>query len=306
MLSFKQERRSELFRLLGDLPPVTKDPIPAKLVLEEEREGYVLEKLVLYLNGAEPVPAYFVKPKHIEGPTPVILYNHAHGGLYEVGKDELLNGTDYLQQPSYAVELTKMGFSALCIDMWGFGDRYGHGKTESEYFKEMLWNGQVLWGMMVYDSLQAARYLASRPDVDAERIGTLGISMGSTMAWWVAALEPRIKVCVDMCCMTDFHSLIETRRLDAHGVYYYVPGLLKHFTTAQINALIAPRPHLSLNGIYDTLTPPGGLEKIDKELRGVYAEEGAPEAWEMKSYGVGHRETPEMRCEIIRFLHKWL
>jgi cephalosporin-C deacetylase-like acetyl esterase len=244
MLSYKHERRAELFGLLGDLPPFTNDPISAKSLLEEEREGYVLEKLVLYLNGTEPVPAYFVKPKHIDGPSPVILFNHSHGGQYQVGKDELLNGAVYLQQPSYAVELAKMEVSALCIDMWGFGDRYGNGKTESEYFKEMLWNGQVLWGMMVYDSLQAVRYLASRPDVDAERIGTLGISMGSTMAWWVAALEPRVKVCVDLCCMTDFHSLIETRRLDAHGVYYYVPGLLKHFTTAQINALIAPRAHL--------------------------------------------------------------
>jgi hypothetical protein len=58
--------------------------------------------------------------------------------------------------------------------------------------------------------------------------------------------------------------------------------------------------------IYDTLTPPGGLEKIDRELREVYAEAGAAEAWEMKTYGVGHRETPEMRYEIIRFLQKWL
>ena len=53
---------------------------------------------------------------------------------------------------------------------------------ESEVFMEMLWKDQVLWGMMVYDSLRAVDYPTDCPDVDAARIGTLGISMGSTMA----------------------------------------------------------------------------------------------------------------------------
>ena len=52
---------------------------------------------------------------------------------------------------------------------------------------------------MVYDSLKAVDYLLTRPDVDGNRIATLGMSMGSTMAWWVTALEPRVKVCVDIC-----------------------------------------------------------------------------------------------------------
>ena len=57
---------------------------------------------------------------------------------------------------------------------------------------------------MVYDSIKAIDYLLTRPDVDGSRIATLGISMGSTMAWWVAALDPRVKVCIDICCLTDF------------------------------------------------------------------------------------------------------
>ena len=65
--------------------------------------------------------------------------------------------------------------------------------------------------------------------------------MGSTMAWWLAALDERVKVTVDICCLTDFQTLMPRRIFPAHGVYYFVPGLLKKFTTAQINALIAPR-----------------------------------------------------------------
>ncbi len=298
-----ENQRKMLYGLLGDLPPRDR-PISAQLVAREERDGYLLEKLVLDLNGFEPVPAYFVRPQQGDGPFPVILYNHAHGGNYVLGKDELIAGRAGLQDPPYADVLTADGYAALCIDTWLFGER--RGRTESELFKEMLWQGRVLWGGMVYDSLRAVDYLASRPDVDATRIGTLGISMGSTMAWWTAALDPRVKVCVDLCCLTDYQALIETRGLDGHGLYYFVPSLLKHFTTAQINALIAPRAHLGLAGNYDGLTPPAGLERIDRELQQVYAAAGAPDAWELQRYETGHFETAQMRAEIMAYLRRWL
>jgi hypothetical protein len=100
--------------------------------------------------------------------------------------------------------------------------------------------------------------------------------------------------------------LISTRGLDCHNVYYYVPSLLKHFTTSQINALIAPRPHLSLAGNFDPLTPPAGLDKIDDELRQAYQEAGSPSAWRLLRYNTGHFETAAMRMEICSFLDRWL
>lgn len=300
----KQSRREQLYSLLGDLPQCSSTP-SAQKIITEEHENYILEKLVLDLNGIEAVPAYFVKPKEIKGKLPVILFNHSHGGFYDLGKNELINPhSTYLCSPCYAQQLTQMGYGALCIDAWAFGER--RGRTESEIFKEMLWTGRVMWGMMVYDSLRAIDYLVSRPDVDSSRIGTLGLSMGSTMAWWVAALDERIKVCVDLCCLTDFHTLIKSRGLDGHGIYYYVPKLLKYFTTAQINALIAPRAHLGLAGNYDRLTPPAGLDLIDKELKKVYEEENTADAWKLLRYDTGHFENEAMRVEIISFLKKWL
>jgi dienelactone hydrolase len=159
---------------------------------------------------------------------------------------------------------------------------------------------------MVYDTLRATDYLASRPDVDAARIGTMGMSMGSTMAWWHAALDARVAVCVDICCLTDFDALVETDGLDRHGLYYYVPGLRKHFATADINALIAPRPHLSLAGVRDPLTPPAGLDRVDAALARAYAEAGAPQAWRLSRHDVCHVETPAMRAEARQWLARWL
>ncbi len=296
-------RRELLYELLGDLPDRER-PVRARLIGEEKRDGYVLERLELELNGIEPVPAYFAKPTRDSGPYPVVLFNHSHGGGYDIGKKEFIDGRSYLQPAPYAEVLTGLGWAGLCIDSWVFGER-SH-TSESDMFKAMLWQGRVLWGMMVFDSLQAIDYLVQRPDVDPGRVATLGISMGSTMAWWVAALDERIKVTVDICCQTEFHTLLRENGLRYHGIYYYVPGLLKHFTTADINALIAPRPHLALAGLRDELTPVEGLDIIDRELKKVYSDLGVPENWRLLRYDTGHQETPEGRQEIVAFLHEHL
>lgn len=299
------EGREKLIGLLGDLPKCSRGTVDARLIDTEDFGAFTLEKLTLDLNGIEPVPAFFAKPKGAEGKLPVVLFSHSHGGFYHNGKNELLNGAEYLKKPSYAEALTREGYAALCIDAWCFGER--RGRTESQIFKEMLWNGRVLFGMMTYDSMRAVDYLFTRDDVDSSSIAAMGISMGGLTSWWVTALDTRIKVCIDICSLTDFHTLIEQNGLDYHGIYYYVPGLLKHFTTAGINALIAPRPHLSLGGRYDPLVPYAGSLKIDKELKEVYKSFGAREgAWQMKTYPCGHLETTEMRQEALSFLRMWL
>jgi hypothetical protein len=295
--------RRLLYKLLGDLPP-RRRKIAARTLSRQARPGYILEELELDLNGVEPVPAWFVRPRDAHGRMPAVLYNHAHGGDYKLGKDELIRGRRELQEPPYAEAFAARGYCALCLDTWVFGERAR--RTELDVFKEMLWQGRVLWGMMVYDSLRGIDYLISRPEVDASRIATLGLSMGSTMAWWVAALDQRVKVCVDICCLTEFQALIEAGNLQGHGVYYFVPSLLKRFTTAQINALIAPRAHLSLAGNRDALTPVAGLERIDRELQKVYAALGRPDNWKLLRYDAGHQETPEGRREVLEFLREKL
>ncbi len=302
-LTPKEQERKQLYELLGRLPDRNR-PISVKVVSTEEKEGVILQKLLLDINGLEMVPAYLSKPKDVTGRLPVVLFNHSHFGQYEVGKNEFILGRKEMQSPPYAIALAKEGYAGLCIDSWGFGERSG--RPEVDLFKEMLWQGQVMFGMMVYDNLRALDYLLGREDIDPDRVATMGMSMGSTMAWWLGALDERIKVVVDLNCLTDFHTLVEKGDLRLHGIYYYVPDLLNHFTTSSINALIAPRPHLGLAGKFDPLTPLEGLEIIDKELKAVYAAEGAPEAWKLKIYDVGHEETEEMREDILQFLREWL
>ena len=304
--AFQQRRRKELWSLLGDLPWEHR-PGPAKLVSTEKHEGYTLERLVLDLNGQEPVPALLLIPDKRQERAPGMLYIHWHAGMYGLGKEQLVRGVE--QQPAYAPLCAGKGIVTLAIDSWCFGERQhetdGH-TGEEDAFKLMLWRGQVLYGMMLFDELRALDYLAGRAEVDPERLGVFGMSMGATKAWWLAALDQRVRLCMDACCLTDYEELIKAHSLKEHGIYYYVPSLLKHFQTAQINELIVPRAHLSVNGRLDVLTPPAGVEKIREYLLPLYREHGKEQDCRIELFDCKHVELPEMRKLILEWMDRYL
>jgi hypothetical protein len=301
----QQRRRQELWGLLGDLP--LHRPATARRLHTEAGPGYTLEHLELDLNGIEPVPALLLVPEKRPRPAPALLYIHAHGDNYDLGKEELMTGLDVLAP--YAPVCAEKGLVTLAIDSWCFSGRKHQPdgrRGEHDAFKRMLWHGQVLWGMMLFDEVQAITYLAGRPEVDSQRIGVFGLSMGSTKAWWLAALDLRVRLCVNLCCLTDYEELIHIDNLSGHGVYYYVPGLLKHFQAHEICELIVPRPHLSLNGRRDLLTPPAGVQRIRDHLLPLYRRYGRGEDCRIELFDCGHEETPEMRTLVFQWLDEHL
>lgn len=295
--------RQDLWSAMGELP-ASKGMVQVKKLSVEETETFYLERLILDLNGYEPVPAIFIRPKRGEAPFPAVIFNHSHGGLFEIGKQELVDGCAYMLDRGYAYDLAEAGIASLSIDHMCFEER--RGRTESAVYKQLIWDGYYMWAWMVFDSIRALDYLCARADVDASRIATIGMSMGSCMAQWLAALDERVKVCIDICCLTNFDVFAEEKRYDQHGVYYYIPGMKKKFTTAQLNALIAPRAHLSLIGRDDPHTPARGVDRDEAELRAVYEAMGVPKNWELLRYPVGHIETFEMRFDAMRFLKAML
>jgi len=159
---------------------------------------------------------------------------------------------------------------------------------------------------MMFDEFRAMDYLASRAEVDGSRLGVLGMSMGATKAWWLAALDPRVKLCMDVCCLTDFEELIGTKHLQDHGIFYYVPSLLKHFQTADINELIVPRARLSVNGRLDPLTPPAGVEKVRDHLLPLYREHGKESDCHIELFDCAHVELPQMRTLVLHWMDQYL
>jgi dienelactone hydrolase len=300
--------RSELWHLLGDLPERPKVP-PVRILKREDRGAYSLEKFEFDNGAGAIVPGYLLLPKNLTGKVPAILYCHWHGGDYDIGKEELFRNdkTFRLTGPTLALR----GFAVIAIDSYCFGERNGKGPQgaddkasagEMTASKYELWMGRSLWGMILRDDLMALDYLASRPEVDTERIGVTGMSMGATRSWWLMALDERIKTGVAVACLTRYQNLIAHQGLKYHGIYYFVPGMLKHFDTEAVVALAAPRPLLCMNGELDGGSPTDGIRVIEQKVKPIYTIYGQESAFDSTVYpSIGHEYLPEMWERTLRW-----
>jgi len=263
-----------------------------------------IERLSFETERGEFVRGIVTRPAHADQPLPAILYGHAHGGRYDIGASELVDGRPELLSPLGPV-LAEAGFVTLAIDMPTFGER--RDTTESAAAKAALWYGRSLFGAMLSDQAAALAYLASRSDVDARRIGAFGLSMGSMLSYWLAAVEPRIAAVAHLCCFADFASMVASGAHDGHGFYLVVPGLLNEISTGAIAGLVAPRPQLICVGDRDKLTPAAALDRAWEEASGAYAEAGAGDAITLvRVPDVGHEETREMRDAVLKFFKRTL
>lgn len=295
-------RRGDLLRLLGPLPTCEGPPRGEPIATEAKPHARV-ERWRLSLNRIEPVPALLLLPLDRE-PRGVVLYCHAHGHNFAIGKEELLVGRPALHAPPYGEVLPRLGFAVLAIDHWCFGERAQ--RSERALVKQLLWDGHSLWGYRVSDSLAALAWLAAQPRFAGLPTAVLGLSMGSAMAVWTAALQASVDACIDLCGLAEYDSLVNSGAHDLHGEYLFVPGLRREFSAAEIAALIAPRTHLSLVGRDDPLTPAAGVASVDRMLRTCYAEFDRPLAWQQQVFDCGHAEMPAMRTLVLRTLENLL
>jgi dienelactone hydrolase len=309
----RSDVRAQLIRFLGQWPARPK--VPAVKVLSREDCGdYVKEKFVIDNLAGTEVPGYLLLPTRAKGPVPAILYHHWHGDEYAIGKEEIFQNAHTPVAPG--PWFVSQGYAVMAIDAACFGERNGLGPEkaltegaagEMSVAKFNLWMGRTLWGMIVRDDLMALDYLASRPEIDASRLGATGISMGSTRTWWMMALDERIKAGVGMACLTRYQDLLAAGALNAHGIYYFVPGMLQHFDTEAVVSLIAPRPMLFMTGDQDRGSPASGVRTIGEITQQVYHLYDADKDFQNILYpGVGHQCTPEMWNRMNQWMAKKL
>ena len=115
-------RRAGLWKLLGGAPGAHVPALVERRTVDSPFAGTILERLVLDLNGVEPVPALLLTPKGAVRP-PLVIYAHAHGNTYPLGKSELIHGRKALQPEPYGKALTDAGYAVLAIDSWLFEGR---------------------------------------------------------------------------------------------------------------------------------------------------------------------------------------
>src|SRR5882724_9739432 len=305
----RAEVRERLWQLLGRLPPRPKIP-PVEILSRTDRGDYVLEKFQFDNGAGATVPGYLLLPSTVAraGKSAAIFYCHWHGGEYDNGKEELFRKTHTAFGPGPT--LARRGYVVLAVDAYCFGERSGQGpggpvekgaKEEMSASKFNLWVGRTLWGMMLRDDLMALDFLVSRPEVDRNRVGVTGMSMGATRSWWLMALDERIRTGVAVACLTRYQNLIGRQGLARHGIYYFVPGMLNHFDTEAVVALIAPRPILFLTGDKDWGSPVDGVRTIETTARKAYRLYGQDNQFESVGYpGVGHEYTRNMWERMLK------
>ncbi len=245
-------------------------------------------------------------------PAPAILWLHSS----TPDKSQIITPHSNGDAEPLGEALVRAGYVVLAPDAYWHGDRVGTGpagpaetgaREQESLFKLDLWLGRTLWGMFVRDDQIALDYLCSRPEVDRSRIGATGMSMGSTRAWWLAAVDDRIACTVGVACLTRYQNLIKHGQLRQHGVYYFTNGLLKHFDSEGVLALIAPRPYLALTGELDAGSPADGIRVIEEKVGAVYGALGARERFKSILYpDTGHTYTPQMRAEMLAWFARWL
>ncbi len=163
------------------------------LRVEEEADlpAYSRRLISFAVERDDRLSAYLLIPKSLTGPVPAMLCLHQ---TTEEGKAEPagISGKPHLH---YAHELAERGYIALAPDYPSFGG-YPNRAYEQGYASATMKG--------VWNHRRAIDLLESMPEVDAQRIGCIGHSLGGHNTLFLAAFDERIKVAVTSCGFTAF------------------------------------------------------------------------------------------------------
>jgi dienelactone hydrolase len=348
---WKRVARPQFLRLLHYAPRA--EPLGAKLVAREERDGFVIESLRISATPAYDLRAWLLLPTRRHGKVPGVVAQHCHGGCFVWGHEKLISHRDdpeharrYRQNAygrAYVEELARRGYAVLVIDAFYFGRRRLRVEdmdpdTSPPYFREKLkalrqlpprtdvwldavnslcgdyehltaktlFTAGVTWpGILNWDDRRAVDYLGSRPEVDATRLGAVGLSLGGIRTAYLIAADPRIKAACVVGWMPDFRGLIYDH-LRWHTWMVYIPGLTAILNAPDAAALTAPSALLVQQCSQDGLYPLESMQSAVAKLERIYAKAGIPERFRGAFHDLPHKFSPPMQEEAFDWLDRWL
>ena len=170
--------------------------------------------------------------------------------------------------------------------------------------KTLIAAGATWPGLLAWDDMRTVDYLATRPDVDAARIGAAGLSGGGLRTAHLIAADPRIKAASITGWMTAFaHQLPRHIR---HTWMAFTPGLYSSLDLPDAAALHAPGALLVQQCLRDTLYPLEGMQASVDKLTKIYAKAGIPEKFRGSFHDVIHSFPPALQDETFAWFDRWL
>ena len=340
--AWKRQARRTLLDLLHYAPPEC-DPRP-QTVERIDRGDYVEERISFDTTPDIRVPALVLVPKKARLPAPGIVALHDHGGFYLWGKEKLVEREDehpvltdfkreYYAGRSIASDLARAGYVVVVIDMFYWGERRmllrddgqdwrerprsitaerigafnrRAGENEQLVSRTIQAAGFTWPGVMFWDDIRTVDYLTRRPEVDARRIGCVGLSVGGVRSAHLAALDERIKAAVVVGWMTSFPAQLKAHVKNTIGHTKLVPGLYRHLDYPDVASLAMPTPLLVINGSKDALFEPSGVRASFEKLAACYAKAGVRDRLRTRLYDTPHEFNAEMQAEAWSWLGRHL
>lgn len=285
-----------LRRNLVDVLGISRIPRTSGVAVVDRVEwrDYAVEKLVFEATPGLPIPAHLYLPRDGDRHAAVV---HAPGHWMEDAK--LAPDVQRLN-----VSLARGGVAVLCYDTIGQGERrvgwHQHGQLAP------LLTGFTTLGLMVKDSLAGLDLLASRAEVDSERLGMVGASGGGFSTIFAAAIDPRVRAAA-IGCIVNTH--VGQIRDAAFGTGWdswvdlcnQVPRLCSVGSVGQILSAICPRALLVANAEDDPSIPLAGARSIAEEVNRAYRTDAAAQFSYVEVPG-GHGLHSQMRRTLAGFL----
>jgi hypothetical protein len=298
----RAEVRAKIERLIGGYVTYN-GPLRPKFYGRVARPEFTVEKVAF-----ESLPNYWITanlylPKS-PGKHPAVLFSMGH---WDEGK--------YAGQRICA-NLAAKGFVVLAYDPVGQGERLQAyspltgrsllgGSTEQHFANgaQALLAGQTLGRYFLHDSKRALDYLASRPEVDAKRLGATGCSGGGTQTTYIAALDDRIQVAAPACYMNSFEYLIPGPTGDSEQSW---PGFVSEgLDQSDWTLLFAPKPWLIASTEQDFFTP-AGAEVVFQQAKHFYRILGKESQVDWVVGPGGHGTPLKVREAIYAWMIRWL
>lgn len=330
MQQWRQEARRQVLACMGPQPPRA-DDWQMEVLAEEQRDGYVAQRIAFNLSRWYRVKAYLLIPGTIQrnttGECAAIILMHDHGAHLTIGKEKVIRpfavdsavvkDADAWVEQLYGGQylgdyLAQNGYVVLAIDMPLWGER---GRAEGADRKKydiiagnMMMAGVNICAFTHYDDMAAADFLASLPFVDKRRIGTAGLSIGAYRAWMLAALSDRVKAACCDCWMITTEAQLTRRygRKENGGFANSIPGLRNYLDYPDIASLAAPNPMLFIAGKRDKLFPVPGVEKAFGIMHDVWDAAGASSHLETYLLDQGHECNLDNQRMILDFFNRHL
>ena len=305
----KDAVRPKLLALLG------LDEIPQEVDFTErgtQEEGGIRVTQLTYLNSlGETVPGVIMTPLNGQNEKlPGVVCVPGTGGSAE----KIAHQQFYLEQDppgmliGWARELARRGFATVAISPKGSVTRRPDIEQWNLEGKLLTPYGRPQMGILVEETLKAARILAANERVDSGRIGITGMSLGGNATWYAMAAAPWIRAGAPICGgLGRMATLIHEGDIERHSAYFFIPHMLRHFDHPEVvAACIPPRPFMMVAPTQDEDMPRKGVDELIQVVGQVYGSLGYPERFRVYQPEGNHRFLPEYFEWMVEWFNRFL